>query len=172
MEVPVRLLDLPAMHPELLWESILTAAAAVLAERGKERPYSVALAVEDVQGFGSEHCQLNIDPVGVSESRLIQIRRTFEPPRLVELAAVAVAGLALHATGGHEIIDVAIRGSAADYLVDQHHHHLEIAGRSRKSDLEAAWRQRWQRLGERWGTGFYLCVVEFESPAGRLAFAQ
>ena len=34
MDVPVRLLDLSAMHPELLWETILTATVAVLGEPG------------------------------------------------------------------------------------------------------------------------------------------
>lgn len=171
MDVPVRLLDLPAMHPELLWETIITATAAVLDQGGTEPPYPFGLAVENVLGFGSEECRLLIDPEGVSAIRLAQVRRTYEPSRLVEMAAIAITALGLHSAGGHEILDIAIRGSAADYLVDQAHHHLEIAGRSRRSDLEAAWRQRWERLADQWGSGFYLCVAEFERSTGRLAFA-
>jgi hypothetical protein len=171
MDVPVRLTDLPAMHPELLWETILTATAAVLDEPGIERPYPFVLAVESVPGFGTEECRLLIDPVGLSETRLAQVRRTYEPFRLVELAAIAVAGLGLHHAGGHEILDLAVRGSAADYLVDQARHHLEIGGRSRRSDFETAWRQKWQRLADLWGSGFYLFVAEFEGRTGRLAFA-
>jgi hypothetical protein len=57
-----------------------------------------------------------------------------------------------------------------DYLVDQAGHQLEIAGRSRQRDLETAWRQKWERLLERGGTGFYLCVTEFETATGRLTF--
>jgi hypothetical protein len=171
MDVPVRLIDLPAMHPELLWETILTAAGAVLSETAFEPPYSFALAVENVLGFGCDECRLLIDPVGVSPNRMAQVRRTYEASRLVELAGIAIAGLGLHHAGGHEIVDIAVRGSAADYLVDQAHHHLEIAGRSRRSDLETAWRLKWARLAERWGVGFYLCAAEFESLTGRLAFA-
>ena len=171
MDVPVRLLDLSAMHPELLWETIITATAAVLGEPGREPPYPFVLAVEDVFGFGSDECRLLVDPEGVSANRVAQVRRTYEPSRLVELAAIAIAGLGLHHAGGHEILDVAFRGSAADYLVDQARHHLEIAGRSRRSDRETAWRQKWQRLKDLWGTGFYLCVAEFEGNTGRLAFA-
>jgi hypothetical protein len=47
---------------------------------------------------------------------------------------------------------------------------LEIAGRSRKSDFEAAWQQRLLRLAERTTNGFYLCVIEFETLTGRLLF--
>jgi hypothetical protein len=171
MDVPVRLIDLSAMHPELLWETIITATAAVLGGPGVEPAYPFSLSVENVPGFGSDDCHLLIDTGGISASRVAQVRRTYEPSRLVELAAIAIAGLGLHQTGGHEILDVAVRGSAADYLVGQAHHHLEIAGRSRRSDWEVAWRQKWQRLADLWGSGFYLCVAEFETPAGRLAFA-
>jgi hypothetical protein len=167
MDVLLRLVDLPAMHPELLWESIIAAAAAVLGEQGAAPPYPFEMAIENVMGFGSERCRLLIDPSGVASKRMEQARRTYEPARLVELAAIAVAGLTRHHAGGHEILDVAVRGSAADYLVDRARHHLEIAGRSRRSDVEVAWRQR---LSARGTGGFYLCVTEFESATGRLAF--
>jgi hypothetical protein len=170
-DIPVRLIDLPGMHPELLWETIITATAAVLGDAGTEPPHPFAVAVENVLGFGSDDCRLLIDPAGVSPSRVAQVRRTYEPARLVELAAIAIAGLILHSAGGHQIVDVAVRGSGADYLVDEARHRLEIAGRSRRNDLETAWRPRWQRLVDRWGQGFYLCVAEFQGSTGRLAFA-
>jgi hypothetical protein len=147
MDVPVRLIDLPAMHPELLWETILTATAAVLSDPGAEPPYPFDLTIENVLGFGSEECRLLIDPAGVSANQVARVRRTYEPSRQVEMAAIAVAGLGLHHAGGHEILDLAIRGSAADYLVDHAHHHLEIAGRSRRSDLETAWRHKVATVG-------------------------
>ena len=127
--------------------------------------------MENVLGFGSDECCLLIEPSDVPAGHVSQVKRTYERPRLVELAAIAIAGLALHHAGGHEIIDVALRGSAADYHVDQARHHLEIAGRSRRRDLETAWRQKWQRLGQHWQNGFYLCLAEFETYTGRLAFA-
>jgi len=68
------------------------------------------------------------------------------------------------------LVDVAVRGSGADYLVDAVHHLLEIAGRSRRSDFEVAWQQRRERVTQRSPSGFYLCVIELETPAGRLAF--
>ena len=112
-----------------------------------------------------------IDPAGVSAQQIARVCRTYKPSRRVELAAIAVAGLALHHAGGHEIVDLAVRGSRADYLVDQSRHNLEIAGRSRRRDLEAAWQERWERLTERWGSGFYLCVAEFDTCTARLGFA-
>jgi hypothetical protein len=42
---------------------------------------------------------------------------------------------------------------------------LGVAERSRRSDLGVAWQQRWQRLTDRVGSGFCVCVVEFETPA-------
>jgi hypothetical protein len=67
-------------------------------------------------------------------------------------------------------VDVAVRGSGADSLVDAGRYLLEIAGRSRRSDFEAAWQQRLQRLRERATSSFSLCVLELETPAGRLLF--
>jgi hypothetical protein len=89
---------------------------------------------------------------------------------LVELAAIAIAGLGLYYGGGHAMQDIALRGSGADYLIDESNHLLEVAGRSRRRDVGVAWQQRWQRLTGRMGSGFYVCVAEFETPAGQLAF--
>jgi hypothetical protein len=169
MDVALRLIDLAAMHPLLLWDTIITATAAVLEAQGQP-PWTLSLTVQDSPGFGSGELRLTIEPVGVTAERIARVRRTYEPSRLVELAAIAIAGAGLHQSGGHEIRDIAARGSAADYLIDEGNHHLEVAGRSRRSDFEAAWQQKWQRLGERVTSGVYVCVVEFESPAGRLAF--
>jgi hypothetical protein len=88
------------------------------------------------------------------------------------MAAIAVAALGVYYAGGSEIHDVALRGMGADYMIGEAGHVFEVAGRSRRSDLQAAWDQRWQRLADRSERGFYLCVVEFETPAGRLAFGE
>lgn len=170
MDVTVRLLDLTAMHPRLLWDDLAAAAAATLAGADTRGPFPFELTVQDVPAFGSDVVRMTIDPAGLSPDHVARLRRTYEPSRLVELAAVAVAGLGLYHAGGHEIRDVALRGSGADYLVDDAAHLLEVAGRSRRSDFAAAWHQRRERLSERGTGGFYICVVEFETPAGRLAF--
>jgi hypothetical protein len=160
------------LHPELLWETITTAATAVFEGTGAEPPFPFRLVFENIPGTGSGECCLLLDPRGIAADRTARVRRTYEPFRLVELAAIALAGLGLNHAGGHEIVDLSVRGSAADYLVDQARHRLEIAGRSRRVDFEAAWRQKWERLTDLWGSGFYLFVAEFETPAGRLAFSS
>jgi hypothetical protein len=171
-DVTIRLLDLSAMHPRLLWDTIITAAAAVLAGAQTSPPFQFSLEVRNVPGFGDGELRLRLDSVDVPEEWLLRVRRTYEPSRLIELTAIAIAGIGLHIAGGHEILDVAVRGSAADYLVDEAHHRLEIAGRSRRSDMETAWQQKWRRLEEAQEGGCYVCVVEFETPSGRLAFAD
>jgi hypothetical protein len=170
MAVAVRLLDLPRMHPLLLWEPILPATCLVFRERGIEPPYRFVLAVEEVPGFGTDALDVEIDPGGVSAEWMERCARTFEPSRLIEFAAIAIAGLSLHSAGGHELVDLARRGSAADYLVDAARHHLEIAGRSRRRDLESAWEQKQPRLLERSERGCYPCISEFETCTGRLVF--
>lgn len=155
----------------MLWDTIITAAAAVLTGTQASPPFRFPLAIQNVPGFGDGELRLLLDPVDVPDERQFRVRRTYEPSRLIELAAIAVAGIGLHHAGGHEILDLAVRGSAADYLADESRHHLEIAGRSRRSDLETAWQQKRRRLGETQEGGCYVCVAEFESPAGRLAFA-
>ncbi len=171
MPIPLCLVDLPQMHPRLLWGEIFAAAVAVLSTISSQPPFPFTLELQDVPGFGSDRIDLALDPAGVATEHVVRLRRTYEPSRLVELAAIAIAGLGLYHGGGHEIRDIAVRGSAADYLVDEANHRLEIAGRSRRGDFGVAWQQRWQRLADRLGGGFYVCVVEFETPAGKLAFA-
>jgi hypothetical protein len=90
--------------------------------------------------------------------------------RQVELASIAIAGLALHHAGNHEIRDIALWGSGADYLVAEEGYRLEVAGRTRRADFAAAWDQKWDRLSDHVSPGFFACVVEFETPAGRLWF--
>jgi hypothetical protein len=171
MEVHYRLLDLSAMHPALLWDTIATATAAVLAARGVP-PYRFALRVEGFAHIEVSEISLLLDPDGLSTDSIARIARTYEPHRLIELAAIAVAACGLHHAGGHEIIDLAVRGSSADYLVGVGRHHLEVAGRSRRSDFASAWQQKLGRLKKLYGIGFMLCVAEFESPAGKLAFIE
>jgi hypothetical protein len=170
MDISVRLIDLTIMHPRLLWEDITAATVAILSHPGVLSPFPFDLAVEDLPGFGSAQVQFVIDPVGVASGHVSRLQRTYEPSRLVELAAIAIVGLGLYHGGGHEIMDIALRGSGADYLVDESNYLLEVAGRSRRSDFGVAWQQRWERLTNRIGRGFYVCVAEFETPAGRLAF--
>jgi hypothetical protein len=170
MDVVVRLLDLPRMHPNLLWDTIIPATTTVLGDIGTSQPHPLPLSVENVPEFGGNELRLLIDPAGVVPEVVARVRRTYEPSRLIELAVIAVAALGLRSTGGHQIMDITRRGSGADYLVDDSHHHLEIAGRSRRRDLDAAWQQKQQRLVGSSAGGFYVCVVEFESPAARLAF--
>src|SRR5262249_34985739 len=132
--------------------------------------YRFVLTVEGVPGFGTDTLELDIDATGVSPDMIERCRRTFEPSRLIELAAIAVTALGLHVAGSHELVDVARRGRAADYLVDAARLHLEIAGRSRRRDLDTAWEQKQPRLRRRSERGCYLCVSEFETFTGRLAF--
>jgi hypothetical protein len=166
----VRLIDLPDMHPALLWDEILVATAAVMDDRVAE-PFPIVIEIENVPGHASGPLLLQVSRTGISGDRVRKIRRTYDANRRVELAAIAVIGLAIFEAGGHQIRDVALRGSAADYLVDEENHLLEITGRSRRSDVRGAWEARWQRLAARLGIGFYLGAVEFETPSGRLEFA-
>ena len=46
-----------------------------------------------------------------TRSRLSDCDEPSNSPRQVELAAIAVAALALALSGGHEIVDVALRGN-------------------------------------------------------------
>jgi hypothetical protein len=172
MAVSLRLVDLADLHPGLLWDTIALAAAAVLREGGREPPHLFSLEVVDVIGFGSGTLRLQLDPTGLPLTRIPQLCRTYEPFRLVELAAIAVAAAGLAVAGEHQILDLAVRGSGADYLVDAAGHRLEIAGRSRKADIEVAWQQKWQRLRDHRQGGSYVCVSEFETLTGRLGFRE
>lgn len=168
MDVRLSVSDLREMHPQLLWNDLSAATAAVLEPQGSV--CRLALEYQDVPGFGTSETMLSIDISKVTEKDVERLRRTYEPPRLVELAAIAIAGFALYYGGGHEITDVSVRGSSADYLVDASNQLLEVGGRSRRSDFEAAWKQKCDRLNQRRQTGYYVCLVEFETPFGRLGY--
>lgn len=170
MEVNTRLDELAIMHPRLLWNEIAASAAVVLSERAPGGVVPLLVECRDVPGFVNGILRLNIDRSRIDGGLTERLRRTYDASRLIELAAIAITGTALYYGGGHEIVDVALRGSAADYLVGASRNRLEIAGRSRRVDLETAWQQRLARLADRGSGGFYVSVVEFETPAGRLAF--
>jgi hypothetical protein len=155
-----------------MWEPVVPATCLVFGQRGIEPPFRFNLAVEGVPGFGTDSLELLIDPTGVSASAVERCQRTFEAWRQIEFAAIAIAGLGLYIAGDHVLVEVARRGSGADYIVDASRHHMEIGGRSRRRDLEAAWDQKQQRLLEKSGRPCYLCVSEFETFTGRLAFKE
>lgn len=165
----MRLRDLPDMHPCLLWNDILAAAVAVLEKQTPGTSHAVFLQLEEIPAYGSGDVNLEIVATGVTREEVAKVRRTYESHRLVELAAIGVAGLALFCSGGHQIRDVSLRGTSADYLVDDVRYLLEVAGRSRKRDFQVAWNERWRRLADS-STGFYVSVTEFETPATRLGF--
>jgi len=170
MKVSVELADLSLAHPHRLWRDIRLAAISVMVADGRKSPFHFDLSVQEVPGFDDDALQMTIEPGKFREADLARVRRTYEASRLIEFAAVAIDGLGLYHAGSHQIQGVALRGTGADYLVDEEQYPIEIAGRSKRSDLEAAWRQKWRRLSASIGQDFYVCVAEFETPSGRLAY--
>jgi hypothetical protein len=170
MEVQASLDDLAACHPRLLWREITAAAAVVLMPHWQRAGFLLPFDLSGVSSSAGDELVLKLGSPSFPEDQLDRVRRTYDPARLVELAAIAACGLALYHGGGHEIVDIAARGSGADYLVDAERYPLEIAGRSRKSDVAAIWSQKETRLSRRTRNGFYVCVVEFETPRGKLGF--
>jgi hypothetical protein len=166
-----RLVDLRRINRRLTWDSHIPAAKAVFDQQGFEPPYRIRLSCEDVPNFGSDETILTIDPEGIADSAVEMIRRTFDVPTLVEMAAIAIAGVVLFHAGGHRITDIAFNPDRADYQVDDEETLLEVAGRSNRRNFRGAWNARWDRLREAEGSGFYLSVTEFQTPATRLAFA-
>jgi hypothetical protein len=168
LEVQATFDELAACHPRLLWREMSAAAAVVLLPHWKRRSLLIRFETERLPGLAGDELVLKVDAPPIPEDEIERVRRTYEAPRLVELAAIATCGLALYQGGGHEIVDIAARGTQADYLVDAERHPLEIAGRSHKSDLAAVWADKQARLRRRTRSGFYVCVFEFETPRGKL----
>jgi hypothetical protein len=67
-----------------------------LEDRGREAPFEVDLDLIDVPGFGSERIRLFIDRTGIPSEHVSRVRRTYEAPRCIELAAIALAALGLY----------------------------------------------------------------------------
>jgi hypothetical protein len=173
MAVAIQLVELPGLHSRLYWEPIIVASAAVFSRAaGAEPSHNFSLSVEGVYGFGTEIIEIEIGTEDVRPDDVDRLRRTLEPSRQVELAAIAIAGIGLHLAGGHQMVDLAAHGSGADYLVDASRIPLEIAGRSRRRDLDQAWEQKEQRLIERRESGVYICVCEFATMTGRLSYLE
>ena len=127
MEARCRLADLFELHPRLLWDTAILATQAALLDRFHDRPPRIDLDIRNVPGFGSGEMVLSIGNAGIDNGRLARFRRTYEPTRQVELASIAIAGLALHHAGSHEIRELRSR-QRADYLVGDEGYLLEVAG--------------------------------------------
>jgi hypothetical protein len=93
------------MHPCLLWDDILAATVAVLERRVSRGPLPFLLECQDIPGYGSGQVELEIVGTGIPERDIAKAVRTYEPQRRVELAAIALAGLALFQAGRHQIRD-------------------------------------------------------------------
>jgi hypothetical protein len=169
MAIEVQLTDLYGLHPLLAWDELIGATALVMREK-KIAPFRCDIEIVDVPLFDGDGLQLVIHADGINVGQLAKRKRTIERPRLIENAAIALAGLVIYHACGFEIKDVAFRGSGGDFLVGDAYHLLEVTGRSRRGDFESAWRQHWDRLREAAGAGFFLFAVEFQTPRARLAF--
>jgi hypothetical protein len=169
MEVEAQLTDLYELHTRLVWDEIIAAAAIVLGDQ-RTPPFKFELEVVDVPEFQDDFVRMTILADRINAAKLAKRRRTFDRSRLVELAAIALGGLALYHAAGHEIMEVAIRNTGGDYVVGHARHLFEVTGRSRRQDFESAWQMRWQRLKQTAGRSFYLFAAEFQTPRGRLAF--
>jgi hypothetical protein len=159
------------MHPLLIWDCHIPATVAVFQSQGFRSPYKMKLSCEDVPGFGTDEVILRIDPSGIGRKLIERVKRTFSFPTLVEMAAISIAALSLNHAGEHQLADMAVLPSRAEYVVGEEGVLLEVAGRSDRSNFNSAWDVRWERLREEHGYGFFLSVTEFETPFSRLAFA-
>ncbi|MBI3406912.1 MAG: hypothetical protein HY040_00965 [Planctomycetes bacterium] len=112
-----RLRDLSLMHPRLVWREIAGAAALVLGRRKRRSVVSIPTFLENVAGAENDAVTLQVDLSGISKQFLLRLLATYERTHLVEMAGIALAGVALYHIGGLEIRDVAVSGSGADYLV-------------------------------------------------------
>jgi hypothetical protein len=169
VDVDVQLTDLQTMHPRLEWGEMLSAAAIVLGNQ-RSPPFLFPVEIVDVPGCDLSELRLRIGMEGIDAKHLARLRRSYEPPRFVETAAVALAGLALYHAGEHELMSVVNEGAVGDFFVDERHDIIEIAGRSRRRDFEYAFKQRQRRLLDALGGGFFLFVAEFHPPRGLLSF--
>jgi hypothetical protein len=116
--VKLKLNALPDMHPCLLWNDIIAATAAVIESLASIHPSCVATEFQEIPDYGTETVVIEIVTAGVRPDDIAKVRRSYQDDRLVELAAIAIAGLSLFFSGGHQIRDISLRGTAADYLVD------------------------------------------------------
>jgi len=172
IKVSTSLAELTRLHRRLAWDPMIAAAVAVLQSKSVNNSAVVRFQVENVQSFDDSELIFEIDLSGVSRRDVTKLKRTHEPARLVEMAAIAIRALAVYHVGGHEIHRVAVSGSGADYVLDRGRFLLEICGRSRRADIEQAWKDRKKRLEESTKRGWYLVAIEFESLTGRITFAS
>lgn len=170
MEITTPLTELSAIHPNLVWSQLIAACAAVLGPTRERTSHRLEVGLGGISSFDDDKIILQIQTTRIDPGEVLGVARTFEPSRLVEMAAIVVAALVLFHVAHLEIRDVALRGSRADYLVGERGYLLEVGGRSRQQDLAAAWRDKWAGLLEREVGGFFLSLTEFETPAGRFAF--
>ena len=88
--------ELPQMHPNLLWEDIIAAAASVVPIPQREETCEFSVHVDSsISGLCGE-LSLLVQTRGVSARAISRVGQTYERARLVELSAIAVAGLAMY----------------------------------------------------------------------------
>jgi hypothetical protein len=171
MEVACRLSDLVDHHPRLSWADIVASAAATICGQLGGLVH-LRLDCYDIPTVPDRELFLDIECDASHPASIERIRRTYDEARLVEFAAIAVAGLVVYHGLGEQIMDVAIRGYGADYLIGDDRVPMEVAGRSRKRDLESAWSAKVARSARYAKNEFFVCIVEFESMTGKFGLVQ
>lgn len=114
----------------------------------------------------SETVEFEVFTTELAREQASRVERTYERSRLVEMSAIA--GIAISQVLWCQIVDVALRGTGAEYLIGPSNELLEVAARSHQTDFARAWNERRERLKRRWSHPAWLCVVEWESPFSRL----
>jgi hypothetical protein len=165
MQIRCHITDLFRRHPELRWNEAAIALAAVASRRNVFS--EIVFSIEIARGASDlTSIDLTVELTKVSSSAVAAAKRTYDTSRLVEMAAVAIAGLTAYYGLGSELVEVSRRGSGADYLVSDGRL-LEVAGRSRRRDLDSAWRSKIARLVSLGVGPFAVCVAEFEGLTAR-----
>lgn len=162
-------------NPTVICASFFINPAIALLDSYRHKPFPCSVSYEDIDSptLARTTGEITVEFDWLAETfpachRLFQ---TLQRESIVEYAAIALAFLLMTNLVQKEIVEVSLRGSRADYFVDQRNYMLEISGTESAAHLTSRHTEKVrQLLANPFGRDGYVFVCCFSNQRAKLSF--
>lgn len=167
--------SLRELNPKAIWAAFFIPPAIALMESYRLKPFSWNISHENIISDCFEavtgELALEIDWMTETFPESQRLFQTLQRESVVEYAAVATAFLVMTNLAGKNIVEVTLRGSKADYFLDERETLLEISGTESAEHLAARHTEKIRQLqANPFGKDGYVFVCCFSNRKARLSF--
>lgn len=163
------------MNPAVIWAPFFINPTIALMASYHLKPFPCAITCENIMSalLKQEKCEITIEFDWLVETfpECQRIFQTLQREAIVEYAAVAAAFLIVTNLAQRNITEVAMRGSKADYFLDERKNLLEISGTENAEHLTSRHNEKVRQLqANPFGKNGYVFVCCFSNQRAKFSF--